>query len=110
MPSDSTETFAGMKEQQLKKILPAERVAEYLKDAQLVTTDEVAALGLHGKLLAVDQKGEVVYEDDNGELVKLEVDGSGKAGFVDKNGTVVEADRVRTREVTDGQGLDGRPV
>lgn len=104
MPIDNRTTFAGMDEGQLNELLPAERVPEYLNDGQTISTEDVERLELQGRLLAVDDKGQIVYEDDTGQAVNLKLDDNGNAVFEYADGQTPEKDKVRRREVQQGSG------
>ncbi len=77
MPPDGHNLFADFNEEQLKSILPAESVAEFLLDGKLTTVEDVKSQGLRGKVYAVDPQGNLLLE--NGQPMEVE---TGKGIFV----------------------------
>lgn len=78
MPVDTHEAFAELDEQQLKDLLPGSSLEDYLSDGQIMTAEEVKTQGMHGKVLAVDETGEIVkgvveVKNDDGIDVEVEV-------------------------------------
>ena len=111
MPVDSHTAFAGMDEEELKELLPADSLAEYAHDGEMLTTDEVESLGLKGKVLAVDDDGEVLYEYCDADFNPLDVAGVNQSGKpVDENGTEVAFERIVPKEVKEGKGKYARPL
>ena len=140
MPVDTHETFADLTPEQLKQLLPADSVEEYLNDGKMLDSDEVAALGLRGELVAVDERGRVIYADQEGQsLFASGVDASGRLVYVDaedqfvcaaaipkdvdaadevpsaivyvdQNDQVMPGMRVVEKQVTEGQGKYVRPL
>lgn len=108
MPADSHEAFAHLTEQELKNLFPAGTVEEYLKDGELLTTDEVEKLGPQGNVVAVDQNGRVKYVDQDGKtLYASEVDKQDeknpKLVYIDEKREFVYAAAVKKEVDADGK-------
>ena len=106
MPTDSHEALAGLDEERLKQMLPQGTVQEYIMDGQITTAEEVKTLGLQGKVLAVDDDGNVIYVDQNtGKVVRVESGGeAGEARIVDEKGQEVADAQIAAKELQTGQG------
>jgi soluble cytochrome b562 len=104
MPVDTHKAFAGLNEEELKKLLPAAGVEQYIKDGQLLTTEEVEKMGLQGKVMAVDANGRVLYVDQNGRtLYTSVVDDKGRLVYVDDQDHFVCAAAVQKKVEANGQ-------
>ncbi len=106
MPVDSHEIFAGLNADQLKATLPERTVDEYVLDGQMMTVEDFKKRGLRGRLLAVDQNGEVIYVDPKtGTVVRVKsVDESGQPTWENEDGKEVQVTSVREKEVQKGEG------
>ncbi|HYW80357.1 MAG TPA: hypothetical protein VE890_12305, partial [Thermoguttaceae bacterium] len=61
--------------------------------------------GLEGRVLAVDESGQTLYEDANGNEVRLVVDDqTGEASFTDADGQPVAEEDIHEKEVDSGEG------
>lgn len=104
-PIDSHDIFPQWDEEVLTAVLPERSLAEFLKDGEMMTTDEAQALGLRGRVLAVDDNGQTLYEDAQGNEIRLVFDDqTEEAQFIDEDGQPVDADDVSEKEVENGKG------
>jgi len=107
MPADSHQAFAHLNQDELKKLLPAESVQEYLNDGKLLTTEEVEKMGLRGKVVAVepvDENGRVMYVDHNGKvLFASAVDENARLVYVDRKGEFAYAVDVQEKKDASGE-------
>lgn len=104
MPIDNHGIFADMNEAKLKAMLPADVVNDYAKDEKPLAAEDADALRLPGKMLAVDEAGNALYVDDNGDPVRVVVRQGGKAVFVDKRDQELPPEKVSQKKVDKGQG------
>ncbi|MBN2474386.1 MAG: hypothetical protein JXB62_07245 [Pirellulales bacterium] len=111
MPVDSHDVFAGMEEARLAALLPEEGLTEYVHDGQIMTTEEMAAAGLTGRLVVVDENGKVVYEDEQGHVVRVKsVNDKGEIVYEDQAGNEVVVAEIHEQEVVNGEGRYMRPL
>ncbi len=104
MPADSHQAFAHLNQDELKKLLPAESVEEYLNDGQLLTTEEVEKMGLRGKVVAVDENGRVMYVDQNAKVLYASVvDENARLVYVDQKGEFAYAVDVQEKKDANGE-------
>jgi len=67
MPIDEHDIFAGLSDDEKKQILPPDTVADYLKDGQPATWEQMAEWGVTGSL--VDDAGKALVDDKTGEKI-----------------------------------------
>jgi hypothetical protein len=104
MPADSHEALARIDPEQRKELLPADGADEYLKDGQLLSAEEVKAMGLQGRLIALDKDGRVMYADQDGKtLYSAGVDDRGRLLYVDSEGTFAYAAAVQKQGDASGE-------
>jgi hypothetical protein len=76
MPVDTHEAFAELDDDQLKSLLP-QSFRDYVQDGQIMTAEDAKTEGLRGRVLKVDESGEIVkgiVEVKNDEGIDVEVE------------------------------------
>jgi hypothetical protein len=103
---DKDEEARKKHEENLRSLFPAQIAEEYLKDGQLLTSEEVEKLGLRGKLVAVDESGRVTYVDQDGKILYAAgVDEKGRLKYVDQKGQFVCATAVQKKVDANGEAV-----
>ncbi|MEE8451464.1 MAG: hypothetical protein V3R99_06090 [Thermoguttaceae bacterium] len=104
-PIDSHNVFQEWDDEALTAALPEQSLPEFLSDGEMMTTDEAQEAGLEGRVLAVDESGQILYEDADGNELRLLVDDqTGEARFIDKDGQPVAEEDISEKEVESGKG------
>ena len=75
MPADSHEILAGLSDDEIKAMFPESSFAEYSKDGKVMLKQDAEQMGLRGKVLLVDENGNIIRNEQG---VETEVtDGKG---------------------------------
>jgi len=104
-PIDGHDIFRELDEEVLTAILPEQSLPEFLRDGEMMTIDEAQEAELKGRVLAVDENGQILYEDVDGNELRLVVDDqTGEAQFINEDGQPVAEENISEKEVDSGKG------